>query len=145
MGEHRVTPSVHARHHRPEYRGLHNRRLRDATTSVEADQLSSQYASGGTPGGSGVILTVTIRNGTKKTADLTLTTVKLAYGVNGDQADDAFDSENGLDGGFDGSVTPGHARTAKLGFAVPKGRQAMDVEVQPGFDYESVHFEGSVK
>ena len=105
----------------------------------------SQYASGGTPGGSGVIVTVTIRNGTKKTADLTLTTVKLAYGANGDQADDVFDSENGLDGGFEGSVTPGHARTAKLGFAVPKGRQAMDVEVQPGFDYESVHFEGSVK
>ena len=59
--------------------------------------------------------------------------MKLAYGANGDQADAVFDSENGLDGGFEGSVTPGHARTAKLGFAVPKGRQAMDVEVQPGF------------
>ncbi|WP_410790280.1 DUF4352 domain-containing protein [Kribbella sp. C-35] len=88
---------------------------------------------------------VHLRGRPKKTADLALTTVKLAHGANGDQADDVFDSENGLDGGFDGSVTPGHARTAKLGFAVPKGRQALDIEVQPGFEYESVHFEGSVK
>ncbi len=57
-----------------------------------------------------------------------------------------FDSEHGLGSGFEGSVTPGRAKTAKYGFAVPKGRQALDVEVEPGFlDYESAHFEGSVK
>jgi hypothetical protein len=105
-----------------------------------------QYAVGGTPGGPGVIVTVTIKNGSKETADLTLTTVKLAYGANGDQAEEVFDSEHNLGSGFEGSATPGKAKTAKFAFAVPKGRQTLDIEVQPGFlDYESVHFEGTVK
>ncbi|MDX2972776.1 DUF4352 domain-containing protein [Kribbella solani] len=105
-----------------------------------------EYASGGTPGESGIIVTVTIRNGTKKTADLSMTTVKLAYGANGDQAEQVFDSEHGVGSGFEGSATPGRSRTAKFAFAVPKGRQRLDIEVEPGFlDYESVHFEGSAK
>lgn len=105
-----------------------------------------QYASGGTPGGSAVMVTVTIRNGTSKTADLSLTTVKLGYGANGDQAEQVFDSEHSVGSGFEGSATTGKAKTARFAFAVPKGRQALDVEVEPGFlDYESAHFEGSVK
>lgn len=105
-----------------------------------------EYASGGTPGGTGVIVTVTIRNGTKSTADLSLSTLEVAYGANGEQAEQVFDSEHGIGGGFEGSATPGRAKTAKFGFAVPKGRQALDIEVAPGFlDYESVHFEGSIK
>lgn len=105
-----------------------------------------QYASGGEPGGSAVMVTITIRNGSKKAADLSLTTVSLAYGANGDQADQVFDSEHSVGSGFEGSATPGKAKTAKFAFAVPKGRQVLDIEVAPGFlDYESAHFEGAVK
>jgi hypothetical protein len=80
---------------------------------------------------------------TKKTADLSLTTVHLAYGPNGNAAEAVYDMDFGM--GFSGSVTPGKAKTARFGFTVPKN-QTIDVEVEPGFlDYESCHFEGVVK
>jgi len=105
---------------------------------------AGQATATGKTGDPAVVLTVTIRNGTKATADLSLTTVKLAYGANGNEGEQIFDENHGS--GFSGSATPGKAKTAKFAFLVPKGRQVLDIEVQPGFlDYESVHFEGSVK
>jgi hypothetical protein len=102
-----------------------------------------QYASGGKAGGPGVIATVTIRNGTKKTVDLSLTTIKMNYGANGIEAESVYDENTG--DGFSGTATPGKAKTAKFAFAVP-ANQTVDIEVEPGFlDYESVHFEGSIK
>jgi hypothetical protein len=93
--------------------------------------------------GKNVIVTVTIRNGTKKTVDLATSQVKMTYGANGNEADPVYDMDMGL--GFTGTVTPGRAKTARFGFTVPKN-QTVDVEVSPGFlDYESCHFEGSVK
>lgn len=103
-----------------------------------------QATATGSAGDPAVVITVTIRNGSKKTADLSLTTLKVAVGANGDQAEEVYDENYGT--GFEGSATPGRAKTAKFAFLVPKGRQALDIEVEPGFlDYDSAHFEGSVK
>ncbi len=103
-----------------------------------------EYASGGNPGDPGVAVTVTIRNGTARTIDVSLTTVNLAYGANGNLAETVYDTNYG--NGFEGSVTPGKAKTARFAFAVPAGRQVIDIEVEPGFmDYEASHFEGTVK
>jgi len=96
-----------------------------------------------TRSGKNVIATVTIRNGTKKTVDLATSQVKMAYGPNGNEAEPVYDMDYGL--GFTGTVTPGKAKTARFAFTVPRN-QVVDIEVSPGFlDYESCHFEGSVK
>jgi len=105
---------------------------------------AGQATATGKPGDPAVVITVTIRNGTKATVDLSSTTLNVAYGANGNQAEQIYDENYGE--GFTGSATPGRAKTAKFAFAVPKGRQALAIEVEPGFlDYESAHFEGSVK
>lgn len=101
------------------------------------------YASGGTPGGPGMVVTVTIRNSSKATVDLSGATVKATYGSNGDEAEQVFDETYGS--GFSGTATPGKAKTAKFAFALPKGRQSVDIEVAPGYEYNTSHFEGSVK
>lgn len=101
------------------------------------------YDSGGTPGGPGMLVTVTIRNSSKATVDLSGAQVNATYGSNGDAAEEVYGTNYG--DGFSGTLTPGKAKTAKFGFALPKGRQSIDIEAAPGFDYNSSHFEGSLK
>lgn len=101
------------------------------------------YAAGGTPGGPGMVITVTIRNGSNATVSLDGATVKATYGANGDEAEAVYDQDYG--DGFSGTATPGKAKTAKFAFALPKGRQAVDIEVAPGYEYNPTHFEGSLK
>lgn len=101
------------------------------------------YDSGGTPGGPGMLVTVTIRNSSKATVDLSGAQVNATYGANGDEAEKVYGTNYG--DGFSGTLTPGKAKTAKFGFALPKGRQSVDIEAAPGFEYNSSHFEGSVK
>lgn len=117
--------------------------LKVQVTKVARYKVGEATATG-SPGDPAIVVTVTIRNGSTKTADLSMTTLKVAYGANGDQAEQVYDENYGT--GFEGSATPGKAKTAKYAFLVPKGRHALDIEVEPGFlDYESAHFEGSVK
>ncbi|TCC50487.1 DUF4352 domain-containing protein [Kribbella pittospori] len=106
----------------------------------------SQYAAGGKPGDVGVIVTVTLQNGSSDTFDTGLVDVKLASGPNGDQADSVFDSEQNLGGGFEGSILPGKKKTARYGFAIPKAHvsSTLQLEVAPGWDYEGSHFEGKL-
>jgi hypothetical protein len=103
-----------------------------------------QFAAGGKPGGTGVVLTVTITNGTGTAYDAALTTVNLAHGAEGEQAEQVFDSQAGLGAGFTGKVHPGRKLTAKFGFAVPAaGMSDLQVEVKPGFlDHDSALFTG---
>ncbi|MFD7161563.1 DUF4352 domain-containing protein [Kribbella sp. NPDC059898] len=105
-----------------------------------------QYAAGGKPGDVGVIVTVTLQNGSSDTFDTGLVDVKLASGPNGDQADSVFDSEQNLGGGFEGSILPGKKKTARYGFAIPKAHvsSTLQLEVAPGWDYEGNHFEGKL-
>lgn len=120
--------------------------LKVQVTSLKAFTISENSA-GGKPGGSGVIASVKISNGTKAKIDVSLTTLNIAYGPQGDAADEVYDYDRGLGNGFAGSLAPGRAKTAKFGFAVPrKYYNSITVEVQPGFlDYDSAIFEGTVK
>jgi hypothetical protein len=115
-------------------------------TVVSAKKFKiGQYAAGGKPGGTGVIITVTLNNGTKAPFDAALTTVGLAHGADGDQAEQVFDSDAGLGTGFTGKVQPGRKATAKFGFAVPAASMRdLQIEVKPGFlEHDSVLFSGS--
>lgn len=101
------------------------------------------YASGGSPGGTAVVVTVTIRNGSGKAFDSSLVDVKVAHGPNGDQAEQVFDS--GIEE-FSGTIPNGRVRTAQYEFAVPKAHYGqVQVEVAPSFDHNSSIFEGAAK
>lgn len=104
------------------------------------------YAAGGKPGGTGVIVTVTIRNGSKATFDTSSVQITVTSGPNGDAADTVYDSDKGLSGGFEGSIPPGRVKTAKAGFAVPAAHMGqIQVEIQPSYEHNSSFFEGVAK
>jgi hypothetical protein len=103
----------------------------------------SQYASGGKPGGTAVVVTVTIRNGSGTTFDTSLVTVKVSSGPNGDEAEQVYDT--GIEE-FSGSIPKGRAKTARYEFAVPKAHYGQVlVEVAPSFEHNGSHFEGAAK
>jgi hypothetical protein len=104
-----------------------------------------QYAAGGKPGGTGVMVTVVLLNGTTETFDATLTSLAVSYGEAGEQAEQVFDADQGLGNGFTGLVAPGRKATARFGFAVPAaGMKDVQVEVRPGFlNHEPTLFSGS--
>ena len=105
----------------------------------------SQTSAGGRPGQTGVLVTVTITNGTTGPVDLALAEVKVTAGAAGNQADPIFDSAQGIGSGFSGSVLPGHSQTTKFGFSVaPSDLNDVIVHVTPGLHYDPASFEGSV-
>jgi hypothetical protein len=119
--------------------------LKVQVTSVKRFRIS-QYAAGGKPGDVGVVVTVTLQNSSSSTFDTSLAQVKLASGANGDQAESVFDSDQNLGGGFEGTIPPGKKKTAKYGFAIPKGNvgSTLQIEIAPGWDYDGSHFEGKI-
>ncbi|MFG1627072.1 DUF4352 domain-containing protein [Kribbella sp. NPDC049227] len=114
-------------------------------TSLKRFRIS-QYAAGGKPGDVGVVVTVTLQNASSNTFDTSLVDVKLASGENGDQAESVFDSDQNLGSGLEGTILPGKKKTARYGFAIPKGHvsSTLQLEVAPGWDYEGSHFEGKL-
>jgi hypothetical protein len=95
-----------------------------------------------------LVFTVRLTNGSSDRFDASDLTADASYGADGDVASEVFDSEKGLDGGFDGpsTITPGHRKSVKLGFVVAKKHwKDVTLEVTPGFDYSSAVFQGSVK
>lgn len=106
----------------------------------------SQTAAGLQAGQAGVLVTVSITNGTGTSVDLSLAQVKMTAGSAGNQAESIFDSAKGINSGFSGSVLPGHSQTAKFAFAVaPSDLSNVVVEVTPDFNHNSTSFEGAVK
>jgi hypothetical protein len=102
-----------------------------------------QYAAGGKPGGQGVVVTVTMRNGTAAAFDTALVQVELASGPNGTQAEKVYDSSN-VDNGFEGSIARGRNKTATFAFAVPKAHLSqLSIEVIPSFEHDGAIFEGA--
>jgi hypothetical protein len=97
----------------------------------------------------GVLVVVKMSNGTSDTADATLTTVSLAYGKDGKQAELIFDSGGPIevDGGFNGRIAAGRNATARFGFKVPKSQtDQLHITVEPGFlHYAPALFTGSAQ
>jgi hypothetical protein len=117
--------------------------LKVQVTKLTRFKLGDGFTAG-KKGDPGVKVTVTVKNGSKQTVDLSSTTVNLSYGTDGAQAEQTYDITSSADG-FPGSVTPGRTKTATFMYVVPAGKQAIAVEVEPGFlDYEACHFEGSI-
>ncbi len=119
--------------------------LKVAVTVPKSAKVS-EYAAGGEGIKTMVVFNVTITNGTQETYDAAMSSVSLAYGTEGSQGDQIFDSANGFGGGFSTKILPGKKATAKYGFAVPAKDQAeLVVEVTPGFlDSSAALFTGGV-
>jgi hypothetical protein len=103
----------------------------------------SDTAAGATPGDTAIKFTVALTNGTGKTFDTSGAIVRVTLGSAGTQAGTIID--DGIQGSFSGSIVPGSSQTVTFGFDIPKGSGGkVDVEVQPGFDYNSEHWIGTV-
>jgi hypothetical protein len=106
----------------------------------------SEYTPAAQAGKVGLMVPVKIMNGTDKPLNIALTTANMHTGANGVEAAHLFDSKANV-GSFSGTIAPGRAATANLGFAVLPadlgGQVSIDVKV--GFQREPALFEGTVK
>ncbi|MCT9093847.1 DUF4352 domain-containing protein [Streptomyces sp. ASQP_92] len=102
----------------------------------------SDSAAGYTPGDKAVAVDVTVTNGSDNRASLDLVSVQ-AKDADGRSAETIFDSAQGING-LTGTVLPGKKSVATFVFDLPKSASSsLDVEVRPGFDYESAVWSGS--
>jgi hypothetical protein len=93
------------------------------------------------PGGPGVEVTVTVKNGTGSAFDLTRSSVGLYAGPNGDTMEQAYGNNHW---GFEGSIPPTKAATTQFDFAVPTEMQReLLIEVAPSWDHQASFFEGA--
>lgn len=111
---------------------------------VQVTKVTSvQLADFGTddPGGPGVEVTVTVKNGTGSAFDLNLASVGLHAGPNGDAMEQAYGNHHW---GFRGRIPATKAATTQFDFAVPTEMQgALLIEVAPSWDHRASFFEGT--
>lgn len=106
----------------------------------------SRYAVGAKKGNTGVRVTVEIKNGTNKVVDPVLVSLSMTYGVRGNQAEQIFDSSNGIGDGFTTQVPPGRISTADFAFSVPRDEIAdLILEISPDYTHDSALFQGSAE
>ncbi len=105
----------------------------------------SQEASGGHPGDPALVVYIRIKNGGEHRLDLTMVQVAVRTGEDGDDTEQVFDIDAGLDG-FEGTLAPGRTASTKYAFAANSRNdlRKVSIEVTPGFDYESGTFEGGI-
>jgi hypothetical protein len=117
-------------------------RLEASITSAKRRTIS-RYAAGGKAGEPMAVITIKIKNGTKKAFNADDVSVNVTYGSGGTQADQVYDE--GLDN-FEGTIAKGRSRSALYGFAVSsKGLKDLVVEIAPSYDYTPALFSGSAK
>jgi hypothetical protein len=113
---------------------------------VQVTKVTSvQRADFGTddPGGPGVEVTVTVKNGTGSAFDLSLASVGLHAGPNGDAMEQAYGNHHW---GFRGRIPPTKAATTQFDFAVPTEMQGeLLIEVAPSWDHQASFFEGAAR
>ena len=110
-------------------------------TKLEAFELGPDAFSGAA-GELGVVVTVTLKNGTGAVFDASMADVQVTYGPNGDPTEREYDEE-----GFTGSIPPGKNGTAKFDFGTVPAKYLKDILVQvaPSFDHQPSFFEGAAK
>jgi len=92
----------------------------------------SASAVGGAEGDVGVVVTVSVTNGSTQQLDPTLLTVALTYGPDQALAASVLDAENGYGTGISDPVAAGAEVTGSYAFAVPpSGLGALQVRVTP--------------
>ncbi|NUS79167.1 MAG: hypothetical protein HOV70_23615 [Streptomyces sp.] len=92
-----------------------------------------------------VSFTVKIDNKSDAVADIGTGYVMCYYGADSKEAEQVFDSERGLDGVPAMKLRPGRTATAKVGCAMPKGEEYLQVEMAPTVESEVAIFAGNVK
>jgi hypothetical protein len=102
----------------------------------------SDSAAGHTPGDKAVAVDVTVTNGSNNRVDLDLVSIQ-AKDASGRSAETIFDSAKGING-LTGTLLPGKKSVDTCAFDLPKSAaSSLDVEVSPGFNYESAVWSGS--
>lgn len=117
-----------------------------AQVTKAAPYTIGEYAAGGQPGGQGVVVTVTLKNGTGGAFDADLTQVSVSSGPNGDEAERVYDSGTVSADGHSGSIAPGRSKTARYAYAVPASHlDDLMIEVAPSWEHAPAFFEGAAK
>jgi hypothetical protein len=101
-----------------------------------------QISSGGSPGDPAVVVTVKITNGSRNRLDISLLSIKVRTGTNGDETEQSFAE------GFsnpDGLLAKERSYTYKAMFAADKPFKKVAVDVTPTWDYSPAQFEGMLK
>jgi hypothetical protein len=92
-----------------------------------------------------VKFTVRVKNGGTNTLDATALQVNCSYGQDGHSSDAVFDVDAGLNGGFETRALAGRSINAVWGCTLPRGEEALQVEVTPDDESETAIFTGNVK
>ncbi|MGV9248076.1 hypothetical protein [Streptomyces sp. NPDC003710] len=92
-----------------------------------------------------VKFTVRVKNGGTNTLDATALVVNCSYGQDGHSSDAIFDVDTGLNGGPETRVLAGRSINVVWGCALPRGEEALQVEVTPDDESETAIFTGNVK
>ena len=77
---------------------------------------------------------VIIKNGTKKRFDPSSFSTTAATGDR--DAEQVFDSANGVSGGPESKILPGRSKNFDIGYGIDRGKDFV-LEVAPGYDYEA--------
>ncbi|MET9914322.1 DUF4190 domain-containing protein [Streptomyces sp. NPDC006476] len=102
----------------------------------------SDSAAGYTPGDKASAIDVTVTNGSDRRVDLDLISIQ-AKDASGRSAETIFDSAKNING-LTGTLLPGKKSVATYAFDLPqRASSSLDVEVSPGFNYESAVWSGS--
>ena len=113
--------------------------LRVQVTKVTSVQLADFGTDD--PGGPGVEVTVTVKNGTGSVFDLNRASVGLYAGPNRETMEQAYGNDHW---GFEGSIPPTEAATTQIDFAVPTEMQGeLLIEVAPSWDHHASFFDGA--
>jgi hypothetical protein len=106
----------------------------------------TQYVRSEYPDMDGVLISITIENGSDDVFDTSALTTDVQYGTDGTIADQVFDSANNKNAdGFTGTVRTGKKITATVEFAIPKKTTDIDIAISPDFNTDAAQFTGRVK
>ncbi|WP_308101585.1 DUF4352 domain-containing protein [Streptomyces sp. S07_1.15] len=108
------------------------------TVSRHTAYTPGEFAIGHTKGNKAYKVTVTVVNKGEEKFDTALLTVDARAGKDGKTAESIFDDKIGQ--GFNGTVVPGRTATAEFAFDTPAGAKTLEVEVSPGWSYNSSHW-----
>ncbi|WP_030544069.1 DUF4190 domain-containing protein [Streptomyces albus] len=108
------------------------------TVSQHTAYSPGEYSVGHKKGNKAYKVTVTVVNKGKEKFDTALLTVDARAGKDGKTAESIFDDKVGE--GFNGTVVPGKTASAEFAFDAPADAKTLEVEVSPGWSYNSSHW-----
>ncbi|GAA2961282.1 MULTISPECIES: DUF4352 domain-containing protein [Streptomyces] len=111
----------------------------EVTVNAPAAYTAGEFAIGHTKGNDAYTVSVVIENKGKEKFDAALVTLEARAGKDGVDAEQIFDDKIGE--GFTGTVLPGRKITAEYAFDTPADAGNLTVEVSPGFDRDTSHWD----